>query len=120
MAVLLVKIILIFFFIRLVILEKRGYVSEVKMNMKTQCVGSTKEVFTVKREMQCVHYCLRKRCNLLNYNTKGATKDNCEVMKKVGKCTELSDQSDWKLMSVLVRDLDAYNPECFMHCMISR
>ena len=119
MTALLVKTLLMFFLIKLVILEN-GYVSEVKMNTKAHCYGFSKEVVTVKSEMQCVHNCLRKRCNLLNYNAKGKKKENCEVMKKVGKCKELSHQSEWKLMTFVVREYDVNLSECLIYWMISK
>ena len=107
MAVCLVSMMLLFFFIKPVILDK-GFVSEVKMNTKVQCAGSSTEVFTVKSEIQCTHKCLRKRCNLLNYNAKRGGKDNCEVLKKVRKCTESFHQHGWTSMTFVVKKLNAY------------
>ena len=107
MAALLVNMILFFFLIKPVILDK-GYVSEVKINTKVQCASSSTEVFTVKSEMQCAHQCLRKKCNLLNYNAERGKEDNCEVLRKVGKCTEFFHQFGWKLMTFVVKEVNAY------------
>ena len=101
------KMVTILLLIQPVFLDQ-GYVSEVKMNKKVQCAGSSKDTFTVKGEMQCTHHCLRQRCNLLNYSTKRGEKDNCEVMKKVGTCSELHDQSDWKLMTFVVKESNQF------------
>ena len=104
MAARMVNFWLLFFFIKSAIFD-RGFVNDVHTNMKFQCAGSMKEVFTVKSELQCSHRCLYRSCSRLNYKIKREEKDNCEVFTKDGECTALSDQDGWKAIIFKVQAL---------------
>ena len=54
------------------------------------------EAFFVQSEIQCTHRCLRKKCKLLNYNTKTKDIENCEIFTDIGDCSILTDQEGWK------------------------
>ena len=89
------------FFIKIAI-SKTGFTDEILMDKKFHCIGHATEVFTVKSEIQCAHLCLRRRCNLLNYNTVGR-KENCEVIADGRLCSTAIDQKHWKAMVFKVR-----------------
>ena len=95
MAIKLMNIVLVSFFIKSAIFE-RGFVSDVHINKKFKCGGSFKEIFTVKSEIECSHRCLRRSCSRLNYNMKKGEKENCEVFPKVDDCSIIPGQDDWK------------------------
>ena len=62
-----VKIMLLFFFIKHTIFN-RGFMSDVYMNKKLQCTRAAKDVFTVSSEIECSHRYVRRNCNRLIYN----------------------------------------------------
>ena len=96
--------ILVFILMKRAIAEK-GFVNDVQLNAKYVCSEAAKEIFTVKSGVQCNHRCLRRRCNLLNYNTKEGKRDNCEVFTDNGECYTVFDQEDWNAMAVEVNYL---------------
>ena len=76
--VMLIGILLSSFFITFACCDK-GYVVDVLKDKRFSCAKAFKETFTVTSEIQCTNKCLRKKCRLLNYNTKKKAMHNCEV-----------------------------------------
>lgn len=101
MTVLMMKMLLVLFFIKYVICAK-GFVDEILLNRRFYCPLSFSETSTVTSEIQCTQRCLRKECKLLNYNTKQGKKDNCEIYAHTNECSTLINQDNWKAVSFQV------------------
>ena len=93
---LVVKVTILFLLAKPAILGS-GFVKDVLMNKKIDCPRATKELLTMKSEMQCVHRCLRNKCMQLNYNVDEKVR-NCEVLTGITECSAVAHQINWKAM----------------------
>ena len=96
------KFIFVVFFIKSVISDT-GSINEIFMDKHFDCIGDGTAVFSVKSEIQCAHLCLRKKCNLLNYNTVKGRNENCEVITDGRHCSKAVDQKHWIAMVFKVK-----------------
>lgn len=88
------KTIIILFLIKNSICDK-GFVNEVFLNKRFYCAHGSNETSTVTSQIQCIHRCLRKKCELLNYNVNQGMKDNCEVFTLTIDCAIMTNQENW-------------------------
>ena len=103
MHVMLIGILLSSFFITFACCDK-GYVVDFLKDKRFSCAKAFKETFTVTSEIQCTNKCLRKKCRLLNYNTKEKAMHNCEVIN--GQCSTIVSHENWKAVTFQVNIVD--------------
>ena len=101
MAVRRIQIVLIFIIIKNAILDT-GIVNDVYKNKRFYCEGASKYAFNVNSQIQCIHRCLWKNCQLLNYKTVESGTENCEVFMESSQCLSISYEENWIAMEFQV------------------
>ena len=89
--------------------SNKGFVTEVLQDRKYDCPAIGKRLFAVKSEIQCTHRCLQNNeCKMLNYNTEKESKENCEFITNLHKCTTKAGMRGWKALLFQVVDVIHY------------
>ena len=80
----------------------KGYVKEIYINKKFYCEAASKGSFIVSSKIQCIHYCIRKNCSLINYLTKEDGKVNCEVLSTTHESSTVANEESWIALTIEV------------------
>ena len=83
--------------------SNKGLITEVLEDKKYDCPVKGKKLFSVKSEIQCTHRCLKSdECQMINYNTEKESKENCEIITNLSKCTTKTGMRGWRAMLLQV------------------